>query len=244
MNRQRSFSRKKGAGTSSVSVALNSLLENVLCSLAMLKDQIEFVDDELFSLQTKSTAALPVTSQLSHLLRVSELYSFCVFSCQKKLEELSVFAGLAKVEEQVLEPRQSGGAASVPDELSEFLRHFVVGSPVFRDLVLELYPESAEMIRVLCNHEVGCLVVVKDSKCKKILFFAVRRLSPCLFVCGQLSLIGCANDSANAKCACARAGAALCRAPLGRGFLCACRGGFGVSFHRFDLSRENSTIVS
>lgn len=154
MNRQRSFSRKKGSASSSVAVALNSLLENVLCSLSMLKDQIEFVDDELFLLQTKSTAALPVTSRLDHLLRMSELFSFCVYACQKKLEELSVFAVFSKVEEQVLEPRQNGGAVSVVDEMCSFLMGFVFGSPVFLDLMLGLFPESADMLRVICNGEV------------------------------------------------------------------------------------------
>ncbi len=157
MLRQRSFSRKKSSiPGASVSWSLNSLLENLLFSLSLVKEQIESVDDELFKLQTFSTVALlPVTSQLSSLCRVNELHSFSVYACQKKVEELSVFAGYVKIEEQVLEPGvRRSSAVSVPEELTVFLREAVLGSPVFRDLILEIHPQSAQMLRLICDPEV------------------------------------------------------------------------------------------
>ncbi len=54
MLRQRSFSRRKkteDVPPLSVAHSLHSLLDTVLVSLGLLKDQTEAVDDELFSLR-------------------------------------------------------------------------------------------------------------------------------------------------------------------------------------------------
>ncbi len=163
MNRQRSFSsRKLSSKQREVSPPLQSLVETLLLSLFLLKEETESVDDTLFDLQTHTTEALEgPTRQLQNLARLTECFSFCPFSCQKKIEELSVFESFSRIEEQILDAgvsRRSGAGAAAVEDVSAFLRGSVWSSPAFAGCFSALFPETAAMVRLVClDADVGKL---------------------------------------------------------------------------------------
>jgi hypothetical protein len=156
MNRQRSFSsRAVSSKQREVSPPLQSLVESLLQTLFLLKEETESVDDTLFDLQTRTTEALDGPSRhLQRLARLTECFSFCLFSCQKKIEELSVFESFSRIEEQILDAgvsRRSGAGTSGVEEVSLFLRSAVWSTPVFVACFSSVFPSSAPMIDLVCT---------------------------------------------------------------------------------------------
>ena len=112
-------------------------------------DYSEHLDDELFILQTRSNSLEPITSRLSRVEMLTELYSMCLFTFQKKVEELGVFEDYSKMDERFLDPsvnRRSNVASTAREEISIFLRRSIFANEHFFETYKQLFPDAGKRL--------------------------------------------------------------------------------------------------